>query len=138
LVRTLKAERTFWEKATLLHAEAHRPTDVPMGDRLSRHYYDLAKLHQSAFGANALADRELMRQVVAHKSLFFRSGWANYQAAVPGSFRLVPPPERHAALKADYRVMQENMIFGESHSFEGSCLHPGVLENKGFFDNRHL
>jgi hypothetical protein len=55
---------------------------------------------------------------VAHKSLFFRSSWANYEAAVPGSFRLVPPPERHAALKADYRDMQENMIFGESYSFE--------------------
>jgi hypothetical protein len=30
----------------------------------------------------------------------------------------VPPAARHAALKADYRVMQENMIFGESESFE--------------------
>jgi hypothetical protein len=26
--------------------------------------------------------------------------------------------ERHAALNADYRAMQENMIFGESPSFE--------------------
>ncbi len=117
-VRTLKAERTFWEKATLLHAEAHRPADVAMGDRLSRHYYDLARLYQSPFGPAALADRELMAQVVAHKSLFFRSAWANYEAAVPGSFRLVPPLERHAALKTDYRVMQENMIFGTSYSFE--------------------
>ena len=55
-IRTLKAERTFWEKATLLHAEAHRPLDVPVGDRLSRHYYDVAKLYQSPFGQNALAD----------------------------------------------------------------------------------
>ena len=30
----------------------------------------------------------------------------------------MPPVERHGALKADYRVMQENMIFGESSSFE--------------------
>jgi Nucleotidyl transferase AbiEii toxin, Type IV TA system len=117
-IRTLKAERTFWEKATLLHAEVHRPPAVPMGDRLSRHYYDVAKLYQSSFGKNALSDHELLKQVVAHKSLFFRSGWANYQTAVPGSFRLVPAPERHAALKADYRVMQENMIFGESYAFE--------------------
>jgi hypothetical protein len=28
-VRTLAAERTFWEKATLLHAEYHRPADKP-------------------------------------------------------------------------------------------------------------
>jgi hypothetical protein len=117
-VRTLSAERTFWEKATLLHAEAHKPLDKPSGDRLSRHYYDVARLYQSPVGAKALADVELLAKVVAHKSLFFRSGWANYDTAAPGTFRLVPPAERHAALKADYRAMQENMIFGESYSFE--------------------
>ena len=29
LVRVLKAERTFWEKATILHQEAHRPAGNP-------------------------------------------------------------------------------------------------------------
>jgi hypothetical protein len=129
-IRTLKAERTFWEKATLLHAEAHRPLDATMGDRLSRHYYDVAKLYQSPFGQNALTDHALLRQVVAHKNLFFRSGWANYQTAVPGSFRLVPPVERHAALKSDYRVMQENMIFGESSSFEELLAMVSEIEEK--------
>ncbi len=37
-VRSLAAERTFWEKATLLHAEAHRAADKPMPAR-----YDLAE-----------------------------------------------------------------------------------------------
>ncbi len=117
-VRTLSAERTFWEKATLLHAEAHRPHDKPIGDRLSRHYYDVARLYQSAVGPTALANRALLQQVVLHKDLFFRSAWANYPTARPGTFRLVPPAERHAVLKADYRAMQENMIFGESYPFE--------------------
>jgi len=117
-VRTLGAERTFWEKATLLHAEAHRPSDKATGDRLSRHYYDVAKLYQSPIGPGAVADHELLAKVVAHKKLFFPSGWANYDTAVPKTFRLVPPPERHATLKADYRAMQENMIFGDSYSFE--------------------
>lgn len=118
MVRTLSAERTFWEKATLLHAEAHKPLDRPSGDRLSRHYYDVAKLYRSNVGPKALAKRELLAKVVAHKRLFFRSGWAHYDSAAPGTFRLVPPTERFAALKADYRAMQENMIFGESPSFE--------------------
>lgn len=30
LVRTLKAERTFWEKVTLLHAECHRSVQNPL------------------------------------------------------------------------------------------------------------
>jgi len=35
----LRPERTFWEKATLLHAVYHSGKTPP---RLSRHYYDLA------------------------------------------------------------------------------------------------
>jgi len=37
----LDAKRTFWEKATLLHAEFHRPADRTTADGLSRHYYDI-------------------------------------------------------------------------------------------------
>jgi hypothetical protein len=36
-VVALEIERTFWEKATILHAEYHRPLDKPMRDRFSRH-----------------------------------------------------------------------------------------------------
>ena len=117
-VRTLAAERTFWEKATLLHALAHKPLEKPLGNRMSRHYYDVAKLYQSPFGPRALADRGLLKQVVVHKSVFFRSGWASYATAAPGTFRLIPPAERLAPLKADYRTMQTNMIFGDSYEFE--------------------
>ncbi|CAL4870033.1 hypothetical protein MMA231_04331 (plasmid) [Asticcacaulis sp. MM231] len=38
---TLAAERTFWEKATILHALHH---GSKMRDRMSRHYYDLHML----------------------------------------------------------------------------------------------
>ncbi len=117
-VRALVAERTFWEKATLLHAEAHKPLEKPLGSRISRHYYDVAKLYQSPFGPKALADRRLLEEVVVHKSLFFRSGWASYETAAPGTFRLIPPAERLASLNADYRTMQTNMIFGDSYEFE--------------------
>jgi hypothetical protein len=129
-VRTLSAERTFWEKVTLLHAEAHRPLDKPAGDRLSRHYYDVAKLYESPIGPKALADRELLAKVVAHKKLFFYSGWANYGTATPGTFQLVPPKERHTLLKADYRAMQENMIFAKSYDFDKLMGLIGEIEAK--------
>ncbi len=116
-VRTLGAERTFWEKATLLHAEYHRPMEKKPPERLSRHYYDLAKLYRSAIGRRALGDRGLLTAVVAHKQLFFASAWASYQTATPGGFHLVPPRERLAALEADYQVTCEQIIFGESYSF---------------------
>lgn len=46
-VKVIMAERTFWEKATILHHEAHRPEDKPQPPRYSRHYYDLAKMAKS-------------------------------------------------------------------------------------------
>lgn len=42
-VQVIKAERTFWEKATILHHEAHRPLGNPQPPRNSRHYYDMAQ-----------------------------------------------------------------------------------------------
>jgi len=50
--------------------------------------------------------------------------------ATPGTFRLVPPTERYAALKADYRAMQDNMVFGESPSFEEMMAVLGEVEGK--------
>lgn len=41
-VVALELERSFWEKATILHAEYHRPAAKPMPDRFSRHYADTA------------------------------------------------------------------------------------------------
>ena len=104
-VRSLAAERTFWEKATLLHAEAHRPKDKLMPARYARHYHDMARLAESPVAARALADVALRERVVAHKAVYFRSGWARYDLARPASFRLIPPDSRIAALKSDHQAM---------------------------------
>jgi hypothetical protein len=42
LVTTVVARRTFWEKATILHAEYYRPLEKPLLARYSRHYADVA------------------------------------------------------------------------------------------------
>ena len=112
-VRTLSAERTFWEKATLLHAECHRPTAKNSADRHSRHYYDLYCLSRHDLGRQALKRDDLLERVVKHKSFFFASAWANYESAKPGTLRLVPNAERLTALGKDYDDMQA-MMFGES------------------------
>ena len=115
-VKALLSKRTFWEKATILHAEYHRPEDKPLPDRYSRHYYDVAMMSESNIKDEALADRELLVQVVKHKETFYPSGWVRYDLAKPGSLRLVPPENRRAALEQDYKKMAV-MIFGEPPSF---------------------
>ncbi len=106
-VPVLDIERTFWEKATILHAEAHRPADKATPDRFSRHYADLAALSGTPAGAAALVRDDLRARVVEHKQVFFASAWASFPTAVPGTFRLIPSAERLTTLAADYRAMQE-------------------------------
>ena len=103
-VVAISAERTFWEKATILHQQAHRTTIMPAG--YSRHYYDLAMLANSPVRATALADLQLLRDVVEFKERFYRSPWARYDLAKPGTFRLIPTPDREKELVQDYRDMR--------------------------------
>ncbi|MEI6606581.1 MAG: nucleotidyl transferase AbiEii/AbiGii toxin family protein [Verrucomicrobiota bacterium] len=58
-VRVLAAERTFWEKACLLHEETFRPADKPRKIRMARHYYDLWCLLRAGVGDRALAETAL-------------------------------------------------------------------------------
>jgi len=106
-VVALDAHRTFWEKATILHAEYHRPADKPTPDRFSRHYADTVALARHEASSAAVDDGALRERVVAWKRLFFGSAWAQYDLAKPDTFKLVPPKEREAALRSDYAAMQD-------------------------------
>ena len=89
-VKVIQAERTFWEKATILHHEAHRPEGNAQPPRYSRHYYDLARMARSPVRERALADPGLLASVVAFKRRFYPRGWARYDLAQPGTLVLVP------------------------------------------------
>ena len=93
-VKVLAAERTFWEKVTVLHACCHCPEGRAWKERQSRHFYDVARLYEAGVGKRALADLELLRKVAEHQAVFFRSSWSKYEEAVPGSLRLVPPARK--------------------------------------------
>lgn len=116
-VVALEIIRTFWEKATILHAEYHRPAELPMRDRFARHYADFEALWRHPSRDAALARLDLLADVVRHKSRFFASGWASYDTAVPGGFRLVPPAARLPALAQDYAAMAP-MFMSEPLGFE--------------------
>lgn len=66
-VRTIDAERTFWEKATILHQEAHRSPGKRLPPRYSRHYYDLFRMSLLPLREQALNRRDLLDDVVAFK-----------------------------------------------------------------------
>jgi nucleotidyltransferase AbiEii toxin of type IV toxin-antitoxin system len=126
-VIALELARSFWEKATILHAEYHRPDDQPTPSRYARHYADLARLLDHAEAGSIMADKALCARVVAWKSRVFARGWARYDLARHGEFRLVPPVHRQAALAEDYSVMRP-MFLREPPTFEQMMEQLGVAE----------
>ncbi|MCH8044219.1 MAG: nucleotidyl transferase AbiEii/AbiGii toxin family protein [Planctomycetes bacterium] len=116
-VRVLCVTRTFWEKATILHVLHHQPIKKPIRKGQSRHLYDLYRLAKHDVCEKALADLGLLRRVAQFKSVFFKSSWAKYDEAKPGTLRLVPTAARMDELKRDYQSM-EPMFFGDAIEFE--------------------
>lgn len=116
-VKVLSAERTFWEKATILHAEFHRPADKPIPERFSRHYGDFYELIRKGVEKSAVAKLDLLARVAEHKSLFFKTSWARYGEATKGSLRIAPPEHRVKALRDDFVKMQQ-MFFSEPPAFD--------------------
>lgn len=120
-VTVLAPERTFWEKATIFHAENHRPLEgdrrPPAWRQLSRHAYDLVMLDRGGVAQRALERLDLLETVARHKDAFFHTGWSRYDEARPGSFRLVPGGLLLDALRTDYAQMQP-MFFGPAPSFD--------------------
>jgi len=115
-VVALEVERTFWEKATILHAEFHRPTDKAQPPRYSRHFSDFAALWRHPSGRTAAERLDLLERVRLHKSRYFASSWAHYESAVPGTLRLHPPEFRMTELRRDYLAMRP-MFIAEPISF---------------------
>ena len=117
-VRVLAAGRTFWEKATLLHNEFHRPAEKRRAERISRHHYDLTRLFRHpAIGPNSLAARDLLDRVIEHKTTYYADSWSRYAEAGTGAMRLVPPDAEIPRLRGDYAQMRP-IFLSEPPSFD--------------------
>ena len=129
-VRTLVAERTFWEKAMLLHEETFRPADKQRPIRMARHYYDLWRLITRGVAERAAADPALFQRVAAHRKIFFRLSWVDYSTHRPGSLRLLPLDQQLDFWRRDYEAMRGPMFFGEAPDFDE------ILRVVGDFERR--
>lgn len=117
-VRALLPERTFWEKAMLLHEETYRPAGKGRKTRLARHYYDLWCLIEKGVGARAASDAGLFERTAAHREVYFNWSWVDYQTLRKGSLRLVPLEGQVGEWRKDYEAMRGEMFFGEVPAFE--------------------
>jgi len=116
VVTTLSAERTFWEKATLLHALHHGTLTHPEKrvDRLSRHVYDIHQMWANVGVQRCLRDdRGLLRAVVGNKLVFFREGKAKYELVDQFVLNATPHVRLEEQLRSDYVAMR-TMFFPDA------------------------
>jgi predicted nucleotidyltransferase component of viral defense system len=118
IIPVVNPERTFLEKIFLLHEEFQKPTDKIRVNRLSRHLYDIEKIMNSEFAEIAFKNDDLYNQIVNHRSKFTAIGGIDYANHAPNKINIIPPKAIFNDWKKDYEAMQENMIYGESLSFE--------------------
>jgi hypothetical protein len=113
--KVMRAERTFWEKATAIHVFCAQG-EFRGGERFARHWHDVTRLDAAGYADAAIADKILARAVADHKSVFFaekntRGKVIDYYAAVAGALQLVPDDGALAKLAADYQHMVDDGLF---------------------------
>lgn len=114
----LSPQKTYWEKLTLMHYECNRLTLKDDADRISRHWYDISMLANHAIGKKAITNRELLKEVIKIKKIFYDSGFAKYDDCLNGNLRLIPNENYLKLLENDFSKMLENkMFYGEQPDF---------------------
>jgi hypothetical protein len=113
--QVMRAERTFWEKATAIHVFCAQG-EFRGGERFARHWHDVTRLDAAGFADAAIADTRLAQAVADHKRVFFaeknpRGEVIDYHAAVSGGLQLVPEAGAFTKLAVDYQHMVDDGLF---------------------------
>lgn len=119
-VRTVAIEKTFWEKASILHQEVHRPADLAIPNRYARHYYDVYMLSISPHKEKFFNTTEYFAESLQFTLKFYPRSWLNkIEDMSIENIRLVPDKSRFEVIQQDYNDMK-SMFFRsqEIPSFE--------------------
>lgn len=118
-VEAISAEKTFWDKISILHQEAHRPNDKVFPQRYSRHYYDVIMIFRE-LRKNLIEDIKLCRDTFRFKQCFYYVRWANFEKMIEENQICLIPSETHLkTLKEDFEVMRREFLFECDFDFSG-------------------
>lgn len=117
-VNTVIPEKTFLEKVILLHEEFQKPQGKTRHERMSRHLYDIGQIIKTEFGQQAIKNTELFNYIIEHRKKFTPVKTVDYENLNIENLEIIPPRELFDLYKKDYAEIQENMIYGESLTFE--------------------
>lgn len=128
-IRTAKAEKTFLEKAFLLH-EMFTTDRAHIADRKSRHMYDLEKMMDVPFALEAIKDDDLWNTIAHHREVFTSIKGVDYTPDIRKRISLIPPKEYLDVWRKDYEAMQLSMIYGDSLPFDKLLERMKKLEDR--------
>ena len=117
MVPTVIPQRTFLEKAFLLHEEFQKPLEKIRVDRMTRHIYDLEKLMDTDYVKAALNNKDLYYAIVEHRRTLTAMKEVDYDTHTPEKINFIPPAAIMDFWRKDYEKMQ-NMIYGNSLPFD--------------------
>jgi hypothetical protein len=133
--KVMRAERTFWEKATAIHVYCLKG-EFRGSLGFARHWYDLTRLDSAGFAKSAFRDRDLARAVARHKTMFFAEKDStgtiiDYHRAVTGNLALVPVEGALDDLAQDYgKMVDDGLFFDDAKSFEVIMDHCRDIERQ--------
>jgi hypothetical protein len=131
LVNAAEPGKTFLEKVFLLHEEFGKPDRSKIRfHRMSRHLYDLGNIMHTSFGREALNDFGLYDYLIKHREWYHRISWVNYQSLERTSLSFIPPAEVLDVYRQDYKLMQEQMIYGDTMPFDDLINQLQVLQSE--------
>lgn len=118
-VDVLTIERTFWEKATLIHVACLLGQLKPNAERISRHWFDLVQLDNAGITERAMSIPDLLEDVVRYKQTFFKVPHdGDYQDCLKRAFQLVPAGVMLTQLETDYdQMISARMLHGQPLAF---------------------
>ncbi len=128
LLSCVRPERTFWEKAALVHEQNVRPGDRALAPRQARHLADLVRLW-SAGVSSADGFATLFEGVKHHRRTYFDYKWVDYDMLGAGDLKIVPPDSRLAEWRADYEAMRA-MFFGKPTAFDEMVAELRAIEER--------
>lgn len=126
-IPTAVAEKTFLEKAFLLH-EAFSSPSHKQANRRSRHLYDLAQMMKTDIALRAIDDDKLWNAIHHHRALFTSVSGVDYTPDIRKRIKLLPPDDVMTDWLNDYSDMASSMIYGSKPAFDDLLVMMKELE----------
>lgn len=115
-IKTAMPEKTFLEKAFLLH-ELFSVNNTVEAHRRSRHIYDLHLMMQKGIMEKAIENDVLWETIRHHRATLTSMNGVDYTPDIRDRIQLVPPKECRENWQNDYELMTGAMIYGQKPTF---------------------